>query len=95
MSCLAVDLAEVELVSPGDYTGMSNFDNRIESDTETRLARGESVRHAGWEFNGLVVQAPNGQFVEWVYRYHSVICMHTAPSLRDLMDQVNDAHGWE
>lgn len=99
--CLAVDLAAYEaalVFAPAEWTdaGMTNFDNTIEPGLEERLAKGgESTTHAAWEFNGFVVRAADGQFIEWVRRYHAVVCQHTAPTLRELMDSVNDAHGWD
>lgn len=74
-------------------TGMSNFDHSVDEGADEALQRGEYILHAAYEFNGLVVLR-DGIYVEWVRRYGSVVCRHTAGSLRALMQDVNDSHGW-
>lgn len=73
---------------------MSNFDHHIDEDGEARLkAGGVFARHAGWNFNG-TVWWDGSQFCEAVWQYHSHVATLTAPTLRELMTDVNDEYGW-
>lgn len=74
--------------------GMSNFDQSIETGTEETL-RAEKIycHHAARDFNG-DVWYQDGVFHESVYRYHAFQEHYTAPTLRELMNMVNDNHGW-
>jgi len=77
--------------------GMSNFDNEIE-DGFLEALQGEPGevfgRHSGWNFNGRV-WLENGKFHEEVWVYGSPVAIYSGDSLRELMDEVNNEHGWD
>jgi hypothetical protein len=80
------DRTEIEL-------GMSNCDNSIDEGLDEALRSGNVFgRHAGWNFNGLVY-FEDGLFREEVYRYGSLRKVVSAPTLRELMDEVNSQFG--
>lgn len=94
-----VQAAEGRRERPAHYTeidlGMSNFDHSIDDGLEDALQR-EPVfcRHSAWEFNGQVWW-DGSQFREQVWRYHAPIATYAEDTLRELMETVNDNHGWE
>lgn len=78
-------------------TGMSNFDNEIREGFEEalRAAPGKIYGlHAGWNFNGLV-WFDGENFVEQPWTYGTPNAPISAPTLRELMDAVNDRYGWD
>jgi hypothetical protein len=84
------------LALPETKLGMTNFDHSIDPGLDAALREGMKGRHAAWEFNGLVwLDERTGMFCEVVRRYHMVVAAYAAPSLKELMDEVNDEHGWE
>jgi hypothetical protein len=75
--------------------GMSNCGHEIDDGFEEALrARPAEVygRHAGWNFNGLV-WFESGLFHEQVWCYRSPRKEISAPTLRELMNAVNDEFG--
>ena len=81
---------------PESEHGMSNFDHKIDDGLEADLRAGLKGRHAAWEFNGRVwFDARLGMFCEAVRRYHALRGVVAAPTLRELMAEVNDEYGWE
>lgn len=73
--------------------GMSNFDHSIDDGLEDALrAGGVFGRHAAWNFNGKVWFA-DGLFHEEVWRYHAPVGTHSAATLPELMQIVNDEYG--
>ena len=75
---------------------MTNFDHSIDDGLEDDLRAGQVGEHAAWNFYGQVWFDPDaGLFYELVRRFHSPIALHAAPSLQDLMHEVNDEHGWD
>jgi hypothetical protein len=81
---------------PESEHGMSNFDHSVDDGLEEALRAGMKGRHAAWEFNGLVwLDERTGLFCEVVRRYHEVVAVHAAPTLKELMHEVNDEHGWD
>lgn len=84
---------------PPHYTeiglGMSNFDHRIDDGlAEALQGRQVYARHAAWDFNGQVWW-DGKQFREQVWRYNCPVASFAADSLGELMEDVNDAYGWE
>jgi hypothetical protein len=75
---------------------MTNFDHSIAPGFEVDLRAGLRGRHSAWEFNGIVwYDASADQFCEIVRRYHVVQAIIGRPTLRELMEAVNDEYGWE
>lgn len=84
-------------IPPPEFNGpsMSNSDNSIDPGTEEYLKAGNTTNHFSWEFCGDVWWCDEcGNFHENVYQYHSLAASYVAPTLRELMDTVNDNHGW-
>ena len=80
---------------PESGHGMSNFDHVIDDGLEADLRAGLTGHHAAWEFSGVVwFDARLGQFCEAVRRYHALVGVVAAPTLRELMEEVNDEYGW-
>jgi hypothetical protein len=77
--------------------GMSNFYHSVDEGFEEALrAGGVFGRHAGWNFNGVVwFDADSQAFVEEVRVYCEVRGQFSAPTLRELMDEVNGKFGWD
>jgi len=76
---------------------MSNFDHSIDDGMEDFLKEspGKYVgEHSARDFFGTVMW-DDGQFVELVHKYGSIVDTVKAPTLRELMEKVNDKHGWE
>jgi hypothetical protein len=76
--------------------GMSNCFHEIDDGfAEALQARPREVfgRHAGWDFNGRVWFA-DGEFHEEVWTYGSPRTTISAPTLKDLMEAVNNEYGW-
>lgn len=83
-------MCEIEL-------GMSNFDCEIEEGFEEALRKEPNKvfgRHAGWDFNGRVY-FDGKQFIEQVWTYGRIAGEVKADTLNGLMDEVNNAYGWE
>jgi len=81
---------------PESDHGMSNFDHVIDDGLEADLRAGLKGRHAAWDFNGLVwFETRIGQFCEAVRQYHVLVGVVAAPTLRELMGEVNDEYGWD
>ncbi len=75
--------------------GMSNCDHSIDDGFEAALRAAPLKvygRHAGWNFNGLV-WFDGKDFVEEVWVYHVPRTVITAPTLEQLMQDVNDQFG--
>lgn len=84
------------LALPESDHGMSNEDHTIDDGLEADLYQGMKGRHAAWNFNGLMwLDNRTGMFCEVVRRYHVIVAVHAAPTLKDLMQEVNDDHGWD
>lgn len=74
---------------------MSNFDHQIDEGMEEALRTDSAFGfHAGWEFCGLV-WFQDGRFHEQVFRHHCHVATYSADNLRDLMEVVNNAWGWQ
>ncbi len=81
---------------PESDHGMSNFDQSVDDGLEDDLRAGMKGRHAAWNFNGLVwLDDWTGMFCEVVRRFHVIVAVHAAPTLEELMHEVNDEHGWD
>jgi hypothetical protein len=75
---------------------MTNADHSIDDGLEDALRRGMKGRHAAWNFNGLVwLDDRTGMFCEVVRQYHVIVGAFAAPSLKELMSEVNDCYGWD
>jgi hypothetical protein len=87
----------VEYIDPRPDIGevMTNFDHSIEVGAEEALRAGGRGVHSAWEFNGNVwFEESDGLFHEIVHRYHAPVGHFAAPTLRELMQVVNDEWGW-
>lgn len=74
---------------------MTNFDHRIDDGLDELLkSRTHWSRHNAWNFNGRVWW-DGEQFCEEVWVYHVPQEVMKAPTLRDLMELVNDKYGSE
>ena len=80
---------------PKTDLGMSNLEGIIDDGLEDALRRGEIGTHSAWRFCGSAVWFEDGEFHEEVWQYHAHIATVSAPSLRGLMDEVNNRFGWE
>lgn len=76
---------------------MTNFDHSIDDGLEEYLkSGGKDAKHAAWNFNGnLYYKEEDGLFYEDVYRYHNFEETFSAPTLQELMDEVNQEFGGE
>ena len=75
---------------------MTNFNHSIDDRLEEALRAGQCGTHAAWNFNGLIWFDPaDGLFWERVSCYHVPVAVVSAPSLRELMEKVNDNYGWD
>jgi hypothetical protein len=82
-----------EITNP-DGPVMTNFTNMVEPGLEDMLRTQKFFgHHAAWEFFG-DVWFDGEVFHESVYSYHLFQGHYTAPTLRELMNDVNDMHGW-
>jgi hypothetical protein len=73
--------------------GMSNLDHSIDEGFEAALRTGRFLgRHFARNFNG-EVWFSGGQFREDVWVHHAFAGTTSAPSLRELMDAVNEKYG--
>lgn len=73
--------------------GMINYDHSIDDGFEEKLRAGKCFgRHAGWNFNGRVWFA-GGVFREEVWVFGAPKEVIEAPTLRELMDKVNEKYG--
>lgn len=79
---------------PDSMLEMSNLDHSIDEGLEDDLRNGLVGTHSAWEFNG-TVWFEDEMFHEEVWRYHFHIETVSAPTLRELMKEVNDRYGWE
>lgn len=74
---------------------ITNFDHTVSYGLEDLLRSGKIYcYHTAWEFHG-DVWFEDGLFHERVNRYHVAVAHHEAPTLQELMQIVNDEHGWE
>lgn len=74
---------------------MSNCGPEIDEGMEDALKNGNNHSgHYGWEFCG-TVWWDGHEFVEIVMRYGSEVDEIKAPTLKELMDKVNDKWGYE
>lgn len=75
---------------------MTNFDHSIEVGAEAALQAGSRGVHSARKFNGNVwFEETDGLFHEVVHRYHVPVGHFAAPTLRELMQVVNDEWGWD
>ena len=75
---------------------MTNLDHSVEEEAEEALRGGGRGTHSAWEFNGNVwFEESDDLFHEVVHRHHIPVGHFAAPTLRDLMQVVNDEWGWE
>ena len=76
---------------------MSNFDGCIDEGLEEALKK-EPGRvcgaHPAWNHYGQVYYK-NGLFFEEVMVYGSLRSVESAPTLKELMNKVNDQYGWD
>ena len=73
--------------------GMSNFDHKIDSGFAEALKKDQVFgNHMAWDFCG-DVWWDGTQFVENIWRYHSIIDTIKADTLQELMELVNDKYG--
>lgn len=89
----------LEYVGTRQYAGgtvMSNFEHTVEEGAEEGLrTTGMWAGHTAWEFYGHVwYEESDRLFHEVACRYHVPVGHYAAETLRDLMQVVNDAHGW-
>lgn len=76
-------------------TGMSNFDHAVDSDAIELLQGHETFgRHAAINFNGLL-WFQDGSWHEQVWVFGSPVATYSAEAPEELMQTVNDEHGWE
>lgn len=76
---------------------MSNFDGSIDDGMEEALKEpGTYSHHDAWDFNGKVWwDAEEGVFKEEIWVYRAPQAVMSAPTLRELMNTVNDEWGWK
>lgn len=81
---------------PGEIgLSMSNCGLEIDEGMEEALKNGNNYsNHYGWEFCG-TVWWDGHEFAERVMRHWSVVDEVKAPTLKKLMEKVNDKWGWE
>ena len=90
------DIHEMEHLSMFDKS-MSNFDHSIDEGFEDALKEKPNVlcgQHSGWNFCGYV-WFDGTNFVEQVWQYHTPVEEVAAPSLKELMENVNEKYGWD
>lgn len=76
--------------------GMSNFDHSVDPGMEDDLRAGMRGEHSAWNFHGVVWFDPDkGVFREEVKVYGAVRGTWSAPTLEELMHEVNDRFGWD
>src|SRR2546423_8251805 len=81
---------------PVSENSMSNFDHQIDDGMEADLRGGMCSSHAAWDFHGTVWYDPDrGRFCELVHRYRAPVGVYAAPTLKELMAEVNDEWGWD
>lgn len=75
---------------------MSNFDDSIDDGMEEGLKEpGTYSEHCAWDFHGKVWwDAEAGVFKEEVWQYKTPVDVLEAPTLRELMETVNEKWGW-
>ncbi len=75
--------------------GMSNLDHEIDPGFAEALKKNQVFGiHSAWNFCGDVWW--NGeQFVENVWRFHSIVDTIKADTLQELMEFVNDGYGYD
>ena len=75
---------------------MSNFDGVIEDGMEEGLKEpGTYGKHCAWDHYGKVWwDAEEGVFKEEVWNYRVPVAVMSAPTLRELMENVNNEWGW-
>lgn len=75
---------------------MSNFDHTVDPGLEDDLKQGMHAQHAAWNFCGEVRwDAERQVFTEIVRRYQAEVGEVSAPTLEELMSEVNDEYGWD
>lgn len=75
---------------------MSNFDHTVDPGLEDDLRAGMLAQHSARDFCGEVRwDAERGLFTETVRRHHAVVGQVSAPTLEELMREVNDEYGWD
>ncbi len=79
---------------PESEFSMSNCFQTIDDGMEDDLRNGMRSAHAGWHFHG-EVWFEDGQFHEAVRQYHNHVDTKSADSLEELMNDVNDAYGFD
>jgi hypothetical protein len=76
--------------------GMSNFDKTVDPGMEEDLRAGMRGQHSAWNFHGQVwFEAAEGVFKEEVSVHKAVRGTLSAPTLEELMHEVNDEYGWD
>jgi len=76
--------------------GMSNFDRSVDPGLADDLKAGMRAQHSAWNFCGEVRwDAERELFTETVRRYRAEVGQFTAPTLEELMAEVNDQYGWD
>jgi hypothetical protein len=74
--------------------GMSNFDHSIDPGMDEDLRAGMRGEHTAWNFHGQVWYDPaEGAFKEEVSVHKAVRGVLSAPTLEELMDEVNAEYG--
>lgn len=75
---------------------MSNFDHTVDPGMEDDLRTGMRGQHTAWNFHGQVwYDADGGWFTEEVSVHKAVRAILSAPTLEELMREVNDEYGWD
>ena len=76
--------------------GMSNFDHTVDPGLEDDLKQGMHAQHSAWNFCGEVWwDAEREVFTETVRQYRVEVGQVSAPTLAELMSEVNDKYGWD
>ena len=81
-----------ELALPESDNNMSNFDHSIGEGMAEDLRNGMRSEHCAWGFYGLV-WFDDGMFHEQVLQSQLHVATISAPTLRELMDEVNSQYG--
>ena len=74
---------------------VSNFDHEIPAGLSDELKNNYVfAEHCGWNFFGKIWFA-DGEFHEQVMRYCSHVATLSAPTLKELVEKVNDEYGYD
>lgn len=72
--------------------GYSNYDHTWDEGAREKVEAGEKVEHFAWEHYGQIWK-DGDEYVEEVRQYHFVVATVRAPTLDDLVREVNSRYG--